>query len=156
MRRSGAVTPSRVTRSRSECKTVSRWIGNRIATGCPIHFLCETRMIDLIKSKFPEAVSGPIEFRGETTIVVQPERLIEVCTFLRDDPALKFDLLSDVSAVDHLPAQPRFAVNYHLYSLENNYQLRLKVQLDGEEPHVSSLTSVWPGANWHEREVWDL
>lgn len=113
-------------------------------------------IFEAIKSRFPEAVSGPIEFRGETTIVVQPDRLIEVCTFLRDDPALKFDLLSDVSAVDHFPDHRRFAVNYHLYSLENNYQLRLKVWLDGEQPHVASVTSVWPGANWHEREVWDL
>ena len=113
-------------------------------------------IFEAIKNRFPEAVSGPIEFHGETTLVVQPDRLIEVCTFLRDDPALKFDLLSDVSAVDHFPAQPRFAVNYHVYSLENNRELRLKVWLDGEQPHVASATAVWPGANWHEREVWDL
>ena len=113
-------------------------------------------MIDLILNRFPEAVSGPIEFRGEATLVVRPDRLIEVCLFLRDDPALNFDLLSDVSAVDHFPEHPRFAVNYHLYSLINNVSLRLKVWLDGEQPQVSSVTSVWPGANWHEREVWDL
>jgi NADH-quinone oxidoreductase subunit C len=113
-------------------------------------------MIDLILSRFPEAVSGPLEFRGETTLVVQPDRLIEVCIFLRDEPALKFDLLSDVSVVDHFPDHPRFAVNYHLYSLINNLSLRIKVWLDGEQPQVSSVTSVWPGANWHEREVWDL
>lgn len=113
-------------------------------------------MIDLITSRFPEAVSSPIEFRGETTLVVQPDQLIEVCTFLRDEPALNFDLLSDVSAVDYFPAQPRFAVNYHLYSLINNYSLRLKVWLSGERPEAPSVTSVWPGANWHEREVWDL
>ncbi len=112
--------------------------------------------VDVITNKFSEAVSGPIEFRGETTLVVQPDQLLEVCTFLRDDPALKFDLLSDVSAVDLFPAHPRFAVNYHLYSLENGHSLRIKVQLDDEQPHVSSVTSIWPGANWHEREVWDL
>ena len=113
-------------------------------------------MNDLISSHFPDAVSGPLEFRGETTFVVQPDRLIEVCLYLRDDPALRFDLLSDVSVVDHYPASPRFAVNYHLYSLVNNLELRLKVWLDGEQPHKPSVTSVWPGANWHEREVWDL
>ena len=112
--------------------------------------------VETIKNKFPEAISGPIEFRGETTLIVQPEHLIEVCTFLRDNPALKFDLLSDVSAVDCLPDHPRFMVNYHLYSMENNFSLRVKVQLDGEQPRVPSVTSVWPGANWHEREVWDL
>ena len=109
-----------------------------------------------IQHQFPEAIVDALEFRGETTLVVQPARLVEVCTFLRDDPALKFDLLSDVSAVDHYPDHPRFAVNYHLYSMENNYSLRLKVRLDGETPHVASVTGVWPGANWHEREVWDL
>jgi NADH-quinone oxidoreductase subunit C len=116
----------------------------------------ETDMIDLIKSKFPEAIQQVIEFRGETTLVIAPEALIDVALFLRDDPALKFDLLSDVSAVDYFPEHPRFAVNYHVYSMENNRSLRLKVQLDGETPHVASVTSVWPGANWHEREVWDL
>jgi NADH-quinone oxidoreductase subunit C len=109
-----------------------------------------------IKIRFPEAVVDLIEFRGETTLVIHPDRLIEVCTFLRDDPAWKFDLLSDVSAVDHFPVHPRFALNYHLYSLENNYELRLKVWLDGEQPQTPSVTGVWPGANWHEREVWDL
>ena len=113
-------------------------------------------IVETIKARFPEAITAAIEFRGETTLVVQPDRLIEVCTFLRDDPALKFDLLSDVSAVDHFPASPRFAVNYHLYSLENNRELRLKVWLAGEQPQVASVTGVWPGANWHEREVWDL
>ena len=113
-------------------------------------------MIDRIKSKFPAAVQNTIEFRGETTIVVEPEALIDVAMFLRDDPALKFDLLSDVSAVDHYPDHPRFAVNYHLYSMENNRSVRLKVWLDGETPSVASVTGVWPGANWHEREVWDL
>ena len=103
-------------------------------------------MIDLIKNKFPEAVSGLIEFRGETTIVVPPDRLIEVCTFLRDDPALKFDLLSDVSAVDHFPASPRFAVNYHLYSLENNSQLRLKVMMYG---YWNAVTPDLPGRGTH-------
>ncbi len=113
-------------------------------------------MIDLIKSRLPEAVLDVIEFRGETTVVVAPNRLIEVGTFLRDEPALHFDLLSDVSAVDRYPEHPRFEVNYHLHALENNLSLRLKVRLDGETPSVPSVTGIWPGANWHEREVWDL
>jgi NADH-quinone oxidoreductase subunit C len=113
-------------------------------------------MIDLIKNKFPEAVTDVLEFRGETTLVIKPEALIEVATFLRDEPALGFDLLSDVSAVDYYPDHPRFAVNYHLYALDNAHSLRLKVWLDGETPSIASLTSVYPGANWHEREVWDL
>lgn len=113
-------------------------------------------MIDQIKTQFPEAVEHVSEFRGETTLVIKPERLIDVATYLRDEPSLGFDLLSDVSAVDRLPERPRFEVNYHLHALENRLTLRLKVRLDGEEPHVPSVTGVWPGANWHEREVFDL
>jgi NADH-quinone oxidoreductase subunit C len=113
-------------------------------------------MIDLIKSKFPAAVQDTIEFRGETTLVIEPAALIAVATFLRDEPSLGFDLLSDVSAVDHAPDRPRFAVNYHLYALDHGRSLRLKVWLDGETPSIASLTDVYPGANWHEREVWDL
>lgn len=113
-------------------------------------------MIGLIKSKFPEAVQDTIEFRGETTLVVKPAALVDIATFLRDEPSLGFDLLSDVSAVDHFPARPRFALNYHLYALEAARSLRLKVWLDGETPSIASLTAVYPGANWHEREVYDL
>ncbi len=113
-------------------------------------------MIDLIKNKFPEAVTDILEFRGETTLVIKPDALIDVATFLRDEPTLGFDLLSDVSAVDYYPDHPRFAVNYHLYALDNARSLRLKVWLDGETPSIASLTGVYPGANWHEREVWDL
>ena len=113
-------------------------------------------MIDLITSQFPAAVLDTILFRGETTLVIKPEALIAVAVFLRDEPSLGFALLSDVSAVDHYPDRPRFAVNYHVYALDNALSLRLKVWLDGETPSVASLTGVYPGANWHEREVWDL
>lgn len=113
-------------------------------------------MIDLIKSNFPAAVLDTIKFRGETTLVIEPAALIAVATFLRDEPSLGFDLLSDVSAVDHYPDRPRFAVNYHLYALDSGRSLRLKVWLDGETPSIASLTGVYPGANWHECEVWDL
>ncbi len=111
-------------------------------------------IIELVKNKFSDSIEDTIEFRGETTFVVKADRLIDVCTFLRDDQ--RFDFLSDVSAVDHYPAEPRFDVNYHLYSMEHNRRLRLKVRLAGADPIVPSATSVWPGANWHEREVYDL
>ena len=113
-------------------------------------------IIDLVKNKFPDAVQEVIEFHGETTIVVKPDSLVTVCMFLRDDPAAHFDFLSDVSAVDRYPERPRFDVNYHLYAMESNRRLRVKVRLAGDTPSVSSVTGVWPGANWHEREVWDL
>ena len=113
-------------------------------------------IIDLVKSKLPDAVQEVIEFRGETTLVISPADIVAVCLLLRDDPAAHFNFLSDVSALDRYPDEPRFAVNYQLYSMEYNRRLRLKVRLSGDKPAVSSVTSVWPGANWHEREVWDL
>jgi NADH-quinone oxidoreductase subunit C len=113
-------------------------------------------IIETLKTKFSGAIEDAREFRGEVTVQVKPERLIEVCTFLRDDPDSAFDLLSDVSGVDYWPDEPRLGVNYHLTSTRRRRQLRLKVRVAGPDPRVPSVTSVWPGANWFERETYDL
>jgi len=67
-----------------------------------------------------------------------------------------FPFLSDISVVDRFPLEPRFEVNYHLLSLERRQRLRLKVRLGGQDPVITSVTPVWPTANWHERESFDL
>lgn len=103
-----------------------------------------------------DAVAEVIEFRGETTIVVPREHLRGAAEFLRDEPSLRFAFLSDISAVDRFPLEPRFEINYHLLSIENRERLRLKVRLAGSDPLVLSVTPVWPTANWHERENFDL
>ena len=104
----------------------------------------------------PEAVEGAREFRSEVTIHIRLDRLIRVCEFLRDEPGLVFKYLSDVTAVDHYPNEPRFEVVYHLLSLQNAERLRLKVRADCENPRVDSLVPVYPSANAFEREVFDL
>lgn len=109
-----------------------------------------------LKERFPEAVQDMVAFRGEVTVVVTPETLIEVATACRDDAEMAFDYLADLAAVDYWPEQPRFAVNYVLYSFMHNHMLRLKVYLPGEKPTVPTVTTVWPGANWPEREAWDM
>jgi NADH-quinone oxidoreductase subunit C len=81
---------------------------------------------------------------------------VRICEFLRDAPDLRFNYLSDVTALDHYPNEPRFEVVYHLYSIETNQSLRVKVRLPGDEPRVTSVVPVWPGANAFEREVYDL
>ena len=96
------------------------------------------------------------EFRGELTIYVRPGALIRVCEFLRDEPSLSYKFLSDVTAVDLYPNEPRFEVVYHLLSLENAERLRLKVRTGGDNPRVDSLVPVYPCANAFEREVFDL
>ena len=102
------------------------------------------------------AVSEFIEFRGELTLVVPRERLRNVCGFLRDEPGLEFDFLSDVSVTDRFPQEPRFEMNYQLLSISTRQSLRLRVRLQGSDPLVDTVTTIWPGAGWHEREAYDL
>jgi NADH-quinone oxidoreductase subunit C len=110
---------------------------------------------DTLKTRFGDAIRSVAELRGETTIHVKPEAIVEVCAFLRDDPNALFDFMSDISAVDVWPDEPRFQVNYHLYSMTHNQRLRLKVSVrDGQS--IPSVTGVWPAANWFERETYDL
>ena len=102
------------------------------------------------------AIEDAREFRGEVTIYVWAPRLRTICEFLRDTPDLNFKYLSDVTAVDLYPAEPRFEVVYHLRSLVPHAKLRLKVCLPGDNPRIDSVVPVWPGANAFEREVCDL
>jgi NADH-quinone oxidoreductase subunit C len=104
----------------------------------------------------PESVESASQFRGELTSYIRPDGIIRVCEFLRDEPGLAFNFLSDVTAVDLYPNEPRFEVVYHLLSLQNAGRLRLKVRVNGEDPRVDSLVSVYPSANAFEREVFDL
>jgi len=103
-----------------------------------------------------QAVAEVIEFRGETTVVVPREHLRRACEFLLNDKNLRFTFLSDITAVDKFPLEPRFELNYHLLSLERRERIRLKVRVSGSDPVVPSVTSIWPAANWHEREAFDL
>jgi NADH-quinone oxidoreductase subunit C len=104
----------------------------------------------------PAAVEDAREFRGELTLFIRKARLRSACEFLRDAPGLCFKYLSDVTAVDCYPGEPRFEVVYHLLSLERFQRLRLKVQISSENPTIDSVVPVWPAANAFEREVFDL
>jgi NADH-quinone oxidoreductase subunit C len=103
-----------------------------------------------------QAVAEVIEFRGETTVVVPREHLQRAAEYLASEPSLRFSFLSDITTVDRFPLEPRFEVNYHLLSLDRRERLRLKVCLGGSDPVIHSVTPVWPTANWHERENFDL
>jgi NADH-quinone oxidoreductase subunit C len=94
--------------------------------------------------------------RDEMTIVVDRSDIREACVLLKEDPACPFNFLSDVTCVDWYPSEPRFEVIYHLLSIPNKERVRLKVRLNSGSPVVESLTSVWSGANYFEREVFDL
>jgi NADH-quinone oxidoreductase subunit C len=113
-------------------------------------------VVEKLKNWDAQAVADVIEFRGETTIVVPASQLIRACEFLKAEPSLRFTFLSDITPVDRFPLEPRFEVNYHLLSIDTNRCIRLRVKLPGKDPAIASVTSIWPTANWHEREAWDL
>lgn len=110
-----------------------------------------------LRAEMPGVVVDVVRFRDETTIHVRREALREVCAFLRAQPRLRFDFLTDLTAVDmlRLRAEPRFDVVALLYSLPNRVRLRLKAGCNDGEP-VPSLTPLWNGANWLEREAYDM
>src|SRR5215212_9183847 len=91
-----------------------------------------------------------------TTIYAQPGDLIQVLRTLRDHPDLKFQLLSEMTAVDYWPREPRYEVIYILVSLEHRMRARLRVRLPADDPHLDTATVLWPAANWLEREIWDM
>jgi NADH-quinone oxidoreductase subunit C len=103
-----------------------------------------------------QAVEGAKFDRDELSITIARASIREACTLLRDEPDCPFNYCSDVTSVDWYPTEPRFEVIYHLLSIPNKERVRLKVRLDGNSPVIESVTSVWPGANYFEREVFDL
>jgi NADH-quinone oxidoreductase subunit C len=132
-----------------------------------------------LKEKFAQTKFLVNDFRGMVTVVVPREQIRAVATFLRDDPALRFDMLAELNGVDYLNypgARHRFAVNYGLTNVEKNVRLWLKVFLDPEQDtapgndvrdeeavekgdpglKIDSVCPVWPGAEWMEREVYDM
>jgi NADH-quinone oxidoreductase subunit C len=109
-----------------------------------------------LRSWSANAIEEVIEYRGETTIVVPRKVLRSVAEQCRDIAELKFDLLTDATCIDRYPLEPRFELNYQLVSIPLRQKLRIRVKLSGSDPVVDSLFPVWKGANWLEREIFDL
>jgi NADH-quinone oxidoreductase subunit C len=114
-----------------------------------------TAIAEQVKAAFPEAVRGISEFRGEVTIEVSPAVLPDVLRYCKETSGLEFVYLSDCSGVDYPSEENRFHVNYLIRSLAHGYDLRVKVRVS-EEGAIRSATSVFPGAAWPEREVYDM
>jgi NADH-quinone oxidoreductase subunit C len=95
------------------------------------------------------------EYRDETNLIIKADQLVQACKYLKADQ--QFDMLAEETAVDYWPQEsPRFHVVYKLYSFPKNSMIGLRVPLEGNAPHMDSLTGVYPNANWHEREIWDM
>ena len=120
--------------------------------------LAPQRIEERLRARFPDVAfrRPPDEAAREFVLVVPLERLVEIATFLRDDPELDFAMLSWISGVDWLPREPRFDVVYGLLSLSRATRMILKVEVPEENPRVPTVTSVWPAADWLERETYDF
>jgi NADH-quinone oxidoreductase subunit C len=109
-----------------------------------------------LRSWSANAIEEVIEYRGDTTIVVPRKVLRSVAEQCRDIEELKFNLLTDATCIDRYPLEPRYELHYQLISIPLKRKLGIRVKLSGSDPVVDSLFPVWKGANWLEREIFDL
>jgi len=127
---------------------------SRRATSYPVP---PADLVSALRGEHETWVSEAVEAFGELTLVVPRSQIVAVCAHLKTAPGFEFDMLSDLTGVDRGPEEePRFEVNYHLFSTKRYHRMRLKVLLNQEDVHVGSVTGVWRTANWHERETFDL
>lgn len=116
----------------------------------------DERVLQKIQDAFPEAVEEVVDFRDERTIFVTMGKVKDICQFLRDDPDLQYNFLTDIVADDYLPEFPRFAVSYNLYSIPKNHRLRLRTWVEDPDEGPDTVGDIWKVGTWLEMEVWDL
>ncbi len=116
-------------------------------------------VVDALTAAYPQfaqAVAKIVVDRGELTLYVEREHLQPIAQVLRDDPALRFELLASVSGVDYLGSERRLHAVYHLTSMTYRRRIRLETSVSADDPHVPSVTAVYPTADWQERETYDM
>lgn len=121
--------------------------------------MVNTNLTEQIRSRFPNLVLDAFDNKGDQTVVIKKEGIKDICSVLKNDPEYQFNVLMDLSAVDYLhweEKECRFEVIYNLYSMPKNRRLFIKALVKESEPEIDSVTSLWPSANWYEREVWDM
>jgi NADH-quinone oxidoreductase subunit C len=112
------------------------------------------QLLESLSKLFGPKIQNKTEFRGETTYTILPRDLREVAQFCRDE--LSFDYLIDITSIDNFGEEPRFEIVYELYSLTLAVHLRLKLRVSEEIGAVDTVSDIWPTANWHEREIYDM
>jgi NADH-quinone oxidoreductase subunit C len=115
--------------------------------------------IESVNSELPETIKTRIEFRGENTLLIDKEKISTVCGLLKGK--FGFTYLADLTAVDYLEIKtPRYEVVYHVHmfgpEIDENIRIRLKAEVGGDNPKIDSVTAIWHGADWLEREVYDM
>ena len=109
-----------------------------------------------LNTQFSEIDFEVSEYLDELTIKLPKEHIVKVCEFLKKDSDLEFLLCPDITAIDWAKRKNRFTVVYHIYSFKNNFRLRLKADVDESDCAIDTVSSVWKGANWQERETYDM
>jgi NADH-quinone oxidoreductase subunit C len=111
-------------------------------------------LISQLQARFAAAISDATEFRGQCGVTVTRGQIVPVCQFLKTDRG--FDMLTDLAGVDNYGTDPRFEVDYTLYSFTHRFWFRLKTKVSEDDMTLDSVTGVWATANWHEREAFDM
>jgi len=115
--------------------------------------MSDQKIVEKLKAKFSSEVLDVVVYRGETTITVKKEKIVDICTLMRDD--LGYNFLCDLCGVDYMGKTPRFMVVYNLYNITTKQRIRIKAPVE-EGDSIDTVSTVWGTANWHERECWDL
>lgn len=127
------------------------------ATGTPSRDIPAQAVLQTLRGQQPAWMGEVVEAYGEVTITIPREQIVAACELLKYTPGLEFNFLADLCGADRgVEEEPRFEVNYHLFSTTKFHRLRLKVLLNEEDTRVPTVTGVWRTANWHEREVFDM
>ena len=114
----------------------------------------------LVQEQFPGAIVSSRLFHGEKTITVKKDNIVAICLLLRNNAETNYNYMSDVTALDRLEFmeddEPRFEIIYNMYSMGTFGRLRLKAQVDEDDPTIDTVENVWPSVNWNEREIFDM
>jgi NADH-quinone oxidoreductase subunit C len=113
-----------------------------------------SELTDSLAKAFGERIQDKTEFRGETTYTISATDLREIAKFCRDK--LSFDYLLDITSIDNFGEEPRFEIIYHMYSMRDAASLRMKMKVSEEPGAIATISDIWPTANWHEREIYDM
>jgi NADH-quinone oxidoreductase subunit C len=115
------------------------------------------KILDRLQEKFPDAVLSTSSFRGDESAIIKRERALDVLRFLHDDSECQLDMARTMTAIDWLGRDgDRFEVVYQLYSITLKHGLRVKVPVSEDDASIDTCTTLWPGMNWAEREIWDM
>ena len=116
----------------------------------------ENKILKSLKARFEDAVIDCGPDKDDAVAVVDPKRIHDIVSFLKNDPQQDFGMLADLCGVDYLPRRPRFEVVYQLHNLKTHDRIRLKVQLEEDNCRIDTISDLFPVADWLEREAWDM